>query len=469
MKILAERTFTPDYQSRFAALSGDLNPLHVDAVAARRTLFGGPIVHGVHLLCWALDRYMGSRSTAATALEHLTVNFIRGVLVGETVRLAVVREEEEFALSVQCGQSDWATSIRGRLGPMLDYLETLPTTTPRTCREMDYAALSEARGSLPLAYDADAAGQLFPHLGASVPPFQLAALLATTRLVGMECPGLNSLYTAMNLSFAKEATGPPELRFHTAHIDHYGQMRLAVEGPGFQGELRAMLRPKPCKQAAAVELARLVGKGEFSGQRAVVIGGSRGLGEVTAKLLALGGADVLITYHRGKEDAAAVAADIIATGGTCGVASFDCQHPAPLALPKPPTHLYYFATPHITADNAVPFSPERFAEYCRYYAANFAQTLIGVGQSLPMLEVFYPSTVFLDQPPANMAEYCAAKAAGEELCRQLAKRFPAWRFYVPRLPRLFTDQNNGLLRLKIEPSEIVMLEHLRAMKRGLPN
>ena len=68
-----------------------------------------------------------------------------------------------------------------------------------------------------------------------------------------------------------------------------------------------------------------------------------------------------------------------------------------------------------------------------------------------------------------MAEYCAAKAAGEELCKQLAKRFPAWRFYAPRLPRLFTDQNNGLLRPKMEASEIVILEHLRAMKRGLPN
>ena len=468
MKVLAERTFTPDYQSRFAALSGDFNPMHMDAVAARRMLFGVPVVHGVHLLCWALDRWMGSRSTATTALERLTVNFTRGVLVGETVRAAVAREEEEFALSVQCGQSDRA-SIRGRLGPTLDYPETLPPMTPRACREMDYAALSEARGSLPLAYDADAASQLFPHLGASVPPFQLAALLATTRLVGMECPGLNSLYIAMNLSFAKEATGPPELRFHTAQIDRFGQMRLAVEGPGFQGELRVMLRPRPCQQAAAVELARLVGKGEFSGQRAVVIGGSRGLGEVTAKLLALGGADVLITYHRGKKDAATVAADIIAAGGTCGVAPFDCQHPASLALPEPPTHLYYFATPHITAENEVPFSPGRFAEYCRYYATNFAQTLIEVGQGLPMLEVFYPSTVFLDQAPVNMAEYCAAKAAGEELCKQLAKRFPAWRFYAPRLPRLFTDQNNGLLRPKMEASEIVILDHLRAMKRGLPN
>ncbi len=468
MKVLAEGSFTQEYQRRFAALSGDFNPMHVDAIAARRTLFGVPVVHGVHLLCWALDSWLGSRGPAKTALERLTANFTRGVLVGEAASVAVGQDEEEFALRVQSGQSDRA-SIQGKLGAALDYAGILPPMTPVACREMDHAAVSAARGRLELTYDEDATRQLFPHLAASLPPFQLAAILATTRLVGMECPGLHSLFIALDLSFAKEATGPPELRFHTTQIDRFGQMRLAVEGPGFQGQLRAMLRPRPSQQAGAAELARLIEKGEFSGQRAVVIGGSRGLGEVTAKLLALGGADVLITYHRGKEDAAAVAADIIAAGGACRIAPFDCQHPEPLVLPEPPTHFYYFATPNITVDKAVPFSPERFTEYCRYYVTNFALTLLEIGKGLPMLDVFYPSTVFLEQAPENMGEYCAAKAAGEELCRQLGKRFPAWHFYAPRLPRMFTDQNNGLLRPKMEASEIVILEHLRAMKRGLPN
>ena len=43
--------------------------------------------------------------------------------------------------------------------------------------------------------------------------------------------------------------------------------------------------------------------GEFANVRALVIGGSRGLGEITAKIIAAGGGDVWITYRRGKEDA----------------------------------------------------------------------------------------------------------------------------------------------------------------------
>jgi hypothetical protein len=76
--------------------------------------------------------------------------------------------------------------------------------------------------------------------------------------------------------------------------------------------------------------------------------------------------------------------------------------------------------------------------------------LLEVAQGAPTIDVFYLPTVFLDDAPAHMAEYCSAKAAGEEVCMQLAKRFPGWCMYAPRLPRMHTDQNNGLLPAKME-------------------
>ena len=127
-------------------------------------------------------------------------------------------------------------------------------------------------------------------------------------------PGLHSLYSGLDLTFTAEAAGAPQLNFKVVRADRYGSVRMEVDGPGFHGEARAMVRPAPSKQVAAGDLAGVVAKDAFSGQRAVVIGGSRGLGEVTAKLLAMGGADVTITYHRGKGDAEAIAAEIAAAG-----------------------------------------------------------------------------------------------------------------------------------------------------------
>jgi len=52
---LAQRSFSDKDQQEFAAASGDHNPMHMDALLARRTQAGAPVVHGVHLLLWALD------------------------------------------------------------------------------------------------------------------------------------------------------------------------------------------------------------------------------------------------------------------------------------------------------------------------------------------------------------------------------------------------------------------------------
>src|ERR1700683_540580 len=109
MTLLAERTFTLADQKRFAALSGDFNPMHVDEVAARRTILGAPVVHGVHLLCWALESWLGNRQIVrgTVALEQLASIFKRGALVGETVRVFVVNDDgPQFTLRVMREQGE---------------------------------------------------------------------------------------------------------------------------------------------------------------------------------------------------------------------------------------------------------------------------------------------------------------------------------------------------------------------------
>jgi acyl dehydratase len=52
---ISSRVVSEAMQEQFARLSGDRNPMHMDAVAARRTQAGKPVVHGVHTLLWALN------------------------------------------------------------------------------------------------------------------------------------------------------------------------------------------------------------------------------------------------------------------------------------------------------------------------------------------------------------------------------------------------------------------------------
>jgi acyl dehydratase len=82
--MLASRTFSMADQIRFATVSGDRNPMHLDAIVARRTQAGVPAVHGIHLLLWSLD-VLARAHAGQASIRRLTVHFNHFVAIGETV------------------------------------------------------------------------------------------------------------------------------------------------------------------------------------------------------------------------------------------------------------------------------------------------------------------------------------------------------------------------------------------------
>ena len=80
--LLGTRTFTPQDQADFAQLSLDWNPMHVDAVAARRLLSGRQVVHGIHTLLQAIGRWQAPTGQGALRVH---CNFAQPVNVGDRV------------------------------------------------------------------------------------------------------------------------------------------------------------------------------------------------------------------------------------------------------------------------------------------------------------------------------------------------------------------------------------------------
>jgi hypothetical protein len=126
--------------------------------------------------------------------------------------------------------------------------------------------------------------------------------------------------------------------------------------------------------------------------------------------------------------------------------------------------LYYFATPPISLETGDWFSPEKFHTYCRFYVNGFSSTVKAVLRlGAETLSVFYPSTIFLEEFQEHSTEYCAAKAAGELLCRDLERLFPHVSAYAPRLGRMKTDQTSGLVPIDAEDPLVGVLDAIRAM------
>lgn len=95
----------------FATLTGDTNPLHLDAVYARTTSFQKPLVHGI-LVNGLVSAVIGTRMLGrGHVLLHQDISFPAPVFIGEEiVATAKVRKVKmSFAfLTVSC-------SVRGKV------------------------------------------------------------------------------------------------------------------------------------------------------------------------------------------------------------------------------------------------------------------------------------------------------------------------------------------------------------------
>jgi len=260
-----------------------------------------------------------------------------------------------------------------------------------------------------------------------------------------------------------------KLNYQVEFFDtHYGLLSMDIATPEFSGTIKAFRRPEPQRQDEYITIKKQVNCKEFTGQHALIIGGSRGLGEITAKLLAAGGANVTITYCRGEDDASRVVNEIVSNGGHASYFQFDVLSPK---IPDDnvncftPSHLYYFASPFIEPGITGDFSPELFNKFCDFYVVGFAKTL-SLLQQYGLRGIFYPSTVFIDELPGNLGEYVVAKGAGEVLVNFLKATINKMRIYCPRLPKVSTDQTVSITPAENQEPTSAMIQELRAFRES---
>lgn len=467
----------------FSKLSADYNPMHIDENYARRLQFGGTVIHGIHTCLKLLDDVLLNELLASTiSLKELVVTFQSPVRTDNRIDYSAKLDESANLLKIIAYANGCrALSLKVTYQEKMDQVglnftsssqkqnKTLPDNVlfpPQIGQQIDIS----------LIFNKKIAMELFPRCTESLPKLQLAQLLATTFVVGMKCPGLNSIFSGLKLNYMSETNWLTNnsIAYVVDKVDdRFNQVKLSVLGEKFNGSIDAFFRPQPIVQPSFSEIQKTITAEVFKNQKALIVGGTRGLGEVTAKILAAAGADVAITYFRGQDDAERVCRDIRDGGGICRYYQFDVTQSSKQEKIKlddwRPNYIYYFATPLIEMNNTKKWDGSLFRRFCKYYVDGLAYSLevFGFNEKKSDIDkyIFFPSTIYVSEYKSGFLEYATAKATGEAFCNLIHQNQQNLMFFCPRLQRLKTDQTNAITIIDADDSVSVMSQYLREFQQ----
>jgi hypothetical protein len=475
MQEIGTRSFGIEDQQQFASISGDINPMHVDPVAARRLLTGRPVVHGIHVLLAGLELWDGD---AGSTLVSVTCQFDSPVNVGDVVRFSVLEKNQH--------QFEMVAAVDGLACARIGLTTRPSSVAPPKASDVRLTELSahafdvlhapmdmQVEDHVGKTYTVPPAAipdGLFPRARALLGSCGLRATVSLSYFVGMVCPGLHSVFSSASFDVNTARLDGDTMAFSVVKFDaRFGLAVVRVAGC-INGELRAFVRAKPKAQVAMEDMLPHIRPGEFSGTRALVIGGSSGLGEVTAKLVAAGGGQVDITYAAGDRDATQIAEQINARGPQiCRTWKLDLTTDSFDSMTIPWTALdaiYYYPTPRIFRKKSEVLERTVYLQFYHFYVDRFYELCSFLERTIVngRVQVFLPSTVAIDERPKGLTEYAMAKAAAEILARDINRSFSHVTVTSTRLPRLDTDQTSTIMKVPSESNIDTLLPIIRSLQ-----
>ena len=288
---------------------------------------------------------------------------------------------------------------------------------------------------------------LFPNLSRLIGAGLISQIASLSEIIGMKVPGENSIFSKAKITLRNELITKPSI-FITKTDERFKKVNLKCNYPYLSAELEAFFTPQSFQSKSCNQLAFEFKKSDFRKSKALIIGGSRGIGSIVARLITIGGGDASITYNHGKEEAKKIQREINEWGGNCKIYKFNIlQDNISEFIGKNFNQIFYCATPKIKENKNVDIDQDLYEKYFEYYVKGLEK--IYDSKFLENIKkIFYPSTIFLDENNKNYREYCLAKKNGEDFCNLFEKLNIS--VLKPRLPKFLTDQTNSILPQKTE-------------------
>ncbi|MRN57056.1 non-ribosomal peptide synthetase [Paenibacillus monticola] len=454
-------SFTEQDILAFAKLSHDINPLHVDAEYARKTPYGGSLVHGVLGTLTVLQQHLNPGMQESLYLHSLKVRFSGPLKVGNVYESELCSTDGSHAKLAIYEHDETLFEI-----------DVSYKRVPRQRYSLNYTAASVSSNVSDLEKDGLAtfsnAGQYSLNASTLAETFllqpQLTSIIWTSYCVGMLAPGRQALFTGLELDFLPNVPEKAQQATVISYIVNTDQFdaqlgSLSVIGTIFASgtmlgnvRLESFVRPRP-RQYRLEEFAshgRIPSGRDFDGQVVVVTGASRGLGANLAKLFATQGAKVVINYRSSLFEAQTIQDELVAAGAEVMIVQGDitrqedCGHLLTETLKR-------FGRVDLVVNNAFDFIVKRgwntilFDEF-QVSVSNALRMVFQMAKAfLSELErtagmMLTISSNYVDMPEEGFVEYVTAKSAIEGLMKSLSREFRHVKQAVIRPQKFLSDQ-----------------------------
>lgn len=460
--LVASRTFTLEDQNTFAKFSGDFNPIHVDPILARRTISGQCVVHGIHGLMWALDSLFSKTNLCPSAID---VKFTKPIFLEEEVSCSYDENTKKLKITKD---SVILSDISLKFDSIFDSsnfdLKRKPVLNSPFDRDINDLINLPSQDFFYRGF-MDLATTLFPNIANTYSIKACCEIAAISEIIGMQTPGLHSFFLSASINFQLNKSEP---NFSIEHIDErFNKLKITINGSSLICKIVAFLRQKPTSGPSLIDLQSKVNNSEFSNIKALIIGGSRGLGESVAKIIALGGGESVITYSSGYDDCLKISKEISDFGGKCLITKLKIPDDMDLLEKLGEfNQVYYFPTPKIFGKRSVDYDKNLYNSFYEIYVSSFKRLVNYFNKQSTKISIFYPSSIVINNPLPELSEYTDAKIEGEKLCKEF-NSLKNISILVSRIPRTRTDQTMSLLEAKSENPEDVMLPIIREMPHSV--